>query len=110
MKNTFRKSILMIVLGVGLVAPLGAGSGLADDENHDRALEAVRTEGILPLATLIKSHRALRGSRIIEIELERDGGRYIYELEVILPNGRIKEFQFDAKTGKAVAVKDDERD
>jgi hypothetical protein len=60
---------------------------------------------------------------VIELDLERDDGRWIYELELVSPEGRLYEMEIDAASGavlessarrtttdmRALAVEDDPR-
>jgi uncharacterized membrane protein YkoI len=85
-------------------------SGLAPaDEDHTRAREAVRRGEILSLAVLLERVRLAPGERLLEAELERDDGRWIYELELISADGEVREIELDAATG-ALLPDDDEDD
>ena len=41
---------------------------------------------------------------MIEVELERDDGRVIYEIEMIGPQGQLVEFEFDAVNGELISI------
>ena len=43
--------------------------------------------------------------RIIEVELERERGGYLYEIKVLPPDGRYREFKIDARSGQIVRRK-----
>jgi uncharacterized membrane protein YkoI len=47
---------------------------------------------------------------VIELELERDDGRWIYELELVTPEGRLYEMEIDAATGTVLDVEREEDD
>ena len=48
------------------------------------------------------------GGDIIEIEFEHDDGRYVYELEIINPSGRVVEVKVDARTAEILEREEDE--
>ena len=48
--------------------------------------------------------------RVVETELERKSGRYVYEIDVIGDDGVKKEFKYDAKTGALISSKVEDED
>ncbi len=94
------------VAGIGgpcsLVAP-----ALADDQ--DRVREALAREDILPLSRILLFAKREGGGRVIDVEIDHDDGRYIYEVETISSDGRMVEFSIDAATG-AILDRDIEDD
>lgn len=73
------------------------------DPDHDRARAALARGEILPLSAILPKVQRRHGGRVIEVELEREGARYIYEFEVIARTGRILEVEVDAATGREIA-------
>lgn len=92
-----------------LILLLLAAPALADDDDHDRAREALARGEILPLSRILLVVEREVGGRIIEIDLDRDDGRYVYEVEAVSPDGRMVELSIDAATG-AVLDRDYEDD
>ncbi|MEE4119920.1 MAG: PepSY domain-containing protein [Paracoccaceae bacterium] len=85
---------------------------LAADGDHDRARAALERGEILPLSAILDAARAEVAGRVIEVELERDDGRWLYELEVVTEAGRLVEMEIDAATARVLEVAaedDDER-
>jgi len=74
----------------------------ADD--HDRARRALERGEALPLATILPQVEAALGARVIEVDLERDDGRFVYEFELIDARGRILEAEVDAATGRILEI------
>lgn len=95
--------LLLILAVLLLVAP-----ALADDD-HDRAREALARGEILPLSRILAVVEKEVGGRIVEIDLDREDGRYVYEVEAVSPNGRLVEISIDAATG-AILDRDYEDD
>jgi len=54
----------------------------------------------MPLEDIIKLNKDLLAGRILEVELERKRGSYLYEIEILSPEGRYREFEVDAKSGR----------
>lgn len=87
-----------------LFLSLVATPALADRDDHDRARLALEAGEILPLSDILASAAAVRPGRVIEIELERDDGRWVYELELVSPEGRLYEMEVDASSGIVLEV------
>jgi uncharacterized membrane protein YkoI len=41
---------------------------------------------------------------MIEAELEREDGLWVYEVKLLRPNGRVVEALFDARSGELLAI------
>ena len=81
-----------------LVVSLGATITLADDHEQARQL---RSQGdIVPLEEVLQRLPDVDGGRVIEVELERDYGTYVYEIERLEPGGIVREYVFDARSGE----------
>ncbi|MFD1332220.1 PepSY domain-containing protein [Methylopila musalis] len=86
---------LALALTLGQTAP-----GHTDDTRaHYEASEALKSGRVRPLEEIVAIARKEIGGDIIEIEFEHDDGRYIYELEIISPSGKLLEVKIDAATG-----------
>ena len=99
-----RLSVIVLFAILGVV-----NTALADnDADHVQAKKLRDAGAILPLETILKNAKKLRSGRILEIELEDEHERYIYELEVLDEKGVVWEMKFDAKTGKLIETERDE--
>lgn len=87
-----------------------SGPALADDDDQDRVRRALQAGEILPLSDILAAAEALRPGRVIELELERDDGRWIYELELVTPVGQIYEIEIDAATATVLELEREEDD
>ena len=77
---------------------------LADSDDHDRARRAMEAGEILKLSEILRVAETARPGRVIELELDRDDGRWIYELELLSPDGRLYEMEIDAATGAVLEI------
>lgn len=96
------------MIRLALILALLAAPALASRDDHDRARRALEAGEILPLSEILESAHAMRPGRVIEIELERDDGRWIYELELVTPQGRLYEMEIDAATGTVLEIEEDD--
>jgi hypothetical protein len=71
-----------------------------EDRSHDRARRATEAGEILPIAEIYERARREQSGRVLEAELERSHGRWIYELKILDPQGRLHELKLDGATGK----------
>lgn len=72
----------------------------AHEADHERARAAVAAGDVLPLQQLLRELSPPLSGEVLEVELERDGGRWIYELKVLQPGGRLRKLKVDARTGR----------
>jgi uncharacterized membrane protein YkoI len=93
---------LMLLLGsAGLASP-------HNDHDHDRARAALSRGEVRPLAEILAAASATVPGDIVEVELEREHGRWVYELKVIAPDGRRREVLVDAATGTVLEHEEDD--
>lgn len=69
------------------------------DQDHDRARRAIEQGEILPLAEIFARARARFPGRVLETELDREHGLWVYELKILDPQGRLFEVSVDARSG-----------
>lgn len=68
--------------------------------DQDRAYELARSGEILPLEQVLQHQRRDRPGRILEVELEQEEGRPVYELELLDAKGQVWELHYDAVSGE----------
>ncbi len=92
---------LVFLLAFSFAPSIGAPAGEDDDDDaleHEQARQALEQGLVRPLEEIIAEARKHVQGDLIEVELEREDGRYIYELEFIQPSGQVIELQLDAKS------------
>jgi len=77
---------------------LALGAGVSAD--HEAAFDLAREGKIQPLSKLLEQQQRLRPGKVLEVELERDDDRMIYEMEVLDDQGTVWELRFDAASGE----------
>ncbi|WP_408633618.1 PepSY domain-containing protein [Pseudomonas massiliensis] len=101
---------MSVLRAAGWMLSMLASTGLvARDLNQDEALRLRQSGAILPLESLLdKALAGYPGGVLLEAELEQEHGGYRYEFEILLPDGRVRELEFNAVTGDLLEDKDDD--
>lgn len=106
MDRVMFRSVISAIFALAL--PVAALADGGDGGNLDLARAAVARGEILPLAEAVEALLARYPGRIIEAEFDRDGGRAIYELELVTEDGRLIDAEVDARTGAVLEVEEDD--
>ncbi|HPT49080.1 MAG TPA: PepSY domain-containing protein [Accumulibacter sp.] len=80
-------------------------AGLADDGDHDRARQALRAGEVLPLPKILQRVDAEFPGEVIEVELERHRGRWVYEIKTLRGDGTLLKLLVDAGDGRILGVR-----
>ena len=98
----YRRFAVLLALLAALLPPLAAHAEDKNDPDHDRALKLRERGDIVPLEGVVRQAREIQPGTIIEVELEEEHKRLLYEVEVLDAQGVVWELEFDARTGKEV--------
>jgi uncharacterized membrane protein YkoI len=99
--STHRLSPLRTTVLV-LAAVLSTGAQARDRGDHERAREAVVAGQILPLRTVLERLEREQAGQVLEIELEPEGGRWIYEVKLLQADGQLLRLEVDAGSGEVI--------
>jgi len=102
--NPSRISILSL-FAVSLPLFLSGPSALADSD-QDQARAAVLAGKVLPLKTLLERLERKHPGRLLEVEIEQEDGRWIYEIKLLQPDGRLVKLELDAATAEVLRRKE----
>lgn len=80
---------------------------LAGPHDHDRARAALERGEVRPVADVLAALEAQVRGDVVEVELEREHGRWAYEFKIIAPDGRILEVLVDAATATVIKTEHD---
>ncbi len=100
-----RTFIFASLFGISAVAPPLAFAKKGGRDNDD-ADDAVRSGKAMPIAAILKKISPKLGE-ILEIELENDHGRLVYEIKYLDQGGRRREAYVDAASGRFISTGDD---
>ena len=93
------------LIALGLSTALGVGTASVAADDHDDAKRLRRSGEIMPLQELLRQRRGRRNDRVLDVELERKRGNYVYEVESLDERGRVRKDIYDARTGRALGSK-----
>lgn len=93
-------------LCVSLAAAWPAQAGDDHDHDHDRARQALAAGEILPLQAILDRVGRAAAGQIMEVELERQDGRWIYEIKLLRGDGSLAKLKLDARDGTVLGAKE----
>jgi uncharacterized membrane protein YkoI len=91
-----RSRRLALALLIAAALPAAAARG---DDAAAKARTGVQEGQLVPLESILAWIEARYAGRFVEAELEEEHGTPIYEIEWRMPQGRLIELEFDARTG-----------
>jgi len=68
-----------------------------DDDDDDRARDAVRAGEIRPLGEILAAVEREFVGEVVKVELDRDDGRWIYEIRLLTRRGAVLKLVYDAR-------------
>jgi hypothetical protein len=80
-------------------------AGASDARDHERARAAVQAGEVLPLPVLLERLQRTHPGQVLELELEREHGRWIYEVKLLQPGGQLLKLELDAGTGQVLEAR-----
>lgn len=99
--STLRVRALALLLAACALPPAEAGGR----DDHERARAAVQAGEVLPLPALLERLQRTHPGQVLELELERDDGRWVYEVKLLQADGQLLKLELDARTAQVLAVK-----
>lgn len=96
-----RKVLLLLIL-VSNACLLTLAAALSA-ESQDTARKAVEQGELMPLSRILGRVEEEFPGRVVEVELERRRGRFVYEIEVLQQGGRVVKLLYDGRTGERLA-------
>lgn len=71
-----------------------------EESDWDTAVRLAREGRIVSLESVIVDARGRQPGRLLEVEFEREDGRWTYEVEILDRRGRVWELYYDAASGE----------
>ena len=103
MNNNF--FIAPVIIGLWVLCPTYI---VQADDDYIEAKRLRDVGEILSLEDILKNVRRTYPGRILELELENERGRVIYELEILGADSIVREIYIDAKSGELLSVEEDD--
>ena len=101
------KRTLFTCLSISVSAVLAVSQAQAD-ESASVARQLLKEGKIMPLQEILTKAKVIKPGQVIETDLEKDDGRYIYELEILDEQGQVWELELDAQTGEFVELENED--
>ena len=97
-----------VLWAAALATPHALASG---KEDHDRARQAVQAGQVLPLPVVLERLQREVPGQVLEVELEQERDRWIYEIKLLTPAGQLTKVKLDARTTEVLRInsRDDQR-
>ena len=86
---------------------LGSSPIVLADDDHIEARRLLDSGEILPLEVILKNVKQTHPGKILEVELDKEDGRIVYEVEILGKDGVVKEVYINAITGEVLFDKED---
>lgn len=90
---------------VALLVAVGFAPVLADEGDHDRARAALERGEVLPLRTVLDKVEREYPGKVVEVELEHEHGKWIYEIRLLRDGGALVRVDVDARDGRVLGVR-----
>ena len=95
---------VLIWLMLAMLGP--AASHASDGADHDRARQAVEAGDVLPLRTILDRVEREYPGQVMEVELDREKGEWIYEIKLLRKGGALMKLKIRARDGTVVGFKE----
>ncbi len=92
---------------MAMLAMLVAGASYAgDDSDHDRARQALEAGEVLPLRTILERVEREHPGQVMEVELDREKGVWLYEIKILREGGALVKLKINARDGTLLGLKE----
>jgi len=94
--------LIGLILAFALALPCHADEQRDNRHDHDRARRALEAGEILPLKTVLEKITGDMPGQVMEVELERKGERWVYEIKLLRAGGSLVKLKVDARDGTII--------
>lgn len=106
------KSYLTLLAATALIATPAIAQKKPDKKAREladqKAASAALARGeILPIAKVLEIATAIVPGDVLKVKLEREPFGFKYEVKILAKNGRVREVEVDARSGKLLQIEDD---
>lgn len=100
-----KRSTIAMTLVTALLLSAWVLPGRANGNDHERARQALEAGQVLPLRTVLDRIGTDYPGQIMEVELEREDGAWVYEIKLLRAGGALLKLEVDARDGNVRRVK-----
>ena len=102
----WRRTLASLVILMTLALPGAGVSFAADNPDHDRARQAVEAGDVLPLRTILDRVEREYPGQVMEVELDREKGEWVYEVKLLRKGGALMKLKIQARDGTILGFKE----
>jgi uncharacterized membrane protein YkoI len=95
----FRRSAAALLVCSWLGTAL-APAARASDDDHDQAQRAVLAGEVMPLRRVLERLEREQPGQVLDVELEREDSRWVYEIKLLQPSGQRIKLTLDARSAE----------
>ncbi len=100
-----RRTVTLLA-ALAWLAASAAAPAQAREEDHDRALRAVRAGQVMPLPQVLDRLARTHPGQVLEVELEDKRSAWVYEIRLLQPDGRRVKLEVDARSGEVLRTRE----
>jgi uncharacterized membrane protein YkoI len=100
--ESMRRASLILFTTVALAGFTAVGYA---DKDADRAQAALRAGAVLPLTDILRAVQKDFAGDVIAVELEREDGRWLYEVKLLSQKGAVVKLEYDASSARLLRIK-----
>jgi uncharacterized membrane protein YkoI len=89
---------------LAMLSPMNSYAG--DNTDHDRARQAVEAGDVLPLRTILDRVEREYPGQVMEVELDRERGEWVYEIKLLRKGGALVKLKIHARDGTILGFKE----
>ena len=102
----WRRTLASLIMLMTLALPGSGVSFAADNPDHDRARQAVEAGDVLPLRTILDRVEREYPGQVMEVELDREKGEWVYEIKLLRKGGALMKLKIQARDGTILGFKE----
>ena len=95
------------LLSLALAGPATAKPDARERADQEAASAALARGEILPIPRVLAIATGAVAGDVVKVKLERKPFGFQYEVKILAKNGRLREIELDARTGRILSVEDD---
>ena len=102
----WRRTLASLFMLMTLALPGSGVSFAADNPDHDLARQAVEAGDVLPLRTILDRVEREYPGQVMEVELDREKGEWVYEVKLLRKGGALMKLKIQARDGTILGFKE----
>ncbi|MER2266961.1 PepSY domain-containing protein [Methylobacterium oxalidis] len=92
------------LITVAVAAILSGVPNLSHGSEQELARQALERGEIRPLDQVLRAARERVPGEVVKVELEREDGRWVYEIKILTESGKRREVEIDANSLEVLEV------